>query len=222
MCGICGFVSSKNIYIKNSEYNKEIARKMSETLTPRGPDASGEWVGERAVFAHRRLSVIDPEGGHQPMKRVSQGYEFTIVYNGELYNTEHLRNELKRCGYELSTSSDTEVLLYLYIHYGLDCLKKLNGIFAFAIYDSMRHCTILARDRFGVKPLFYYNTEDALVFASEIKALFKYPGITPRMDREGLCELFAMSPARTEGFGVYKGVREVRPAHFMKISRDGI
>ena len=222
MCGICGFVSSKNIYIKNSEYNKEIARKMSETLTPRGPDASGEWVGERAVFAHRRLSVIDPEGGHQPMKRVSQGYEFTIVYNGELYNTEHLRNELKRCGYELSTSSDTEVLLYLYIHYGLDCLKKLNGIFAFAIYDSMRHCTILARDRFGVKPLFYYNTEDALVFASEIKALFKYPGITPRMDREGLCELFAMSTARTEGFGVYKGVREVRPAHFMKISRDGI
>ena len=170
MCGICGYINHKNNYVRNEKYNIEKVRRMNDTLTPRGPDNEGIWVGERAVFAHRRLAVVDIEGGVQPMKRVSQGYEFIIAYNGELYNTPELRRELEGFGYEFTTTSDTEVLLYSYIHYGTDCINKLNGIFAFAIYDSMRRCVILARDRFGVKPLFYYRLDDTLVFASEIKA----------------------------------------------------
>lgn len=222
MCGICGYIDFERNFIRDGEKHRIAVRKMSDTLTPRGPDDHGEWVGERAVFAHRRLAVIDPEGGFQPMKRVSEGYEFIIVYNGELYNTQELRDDLRGFGYRFETTSDTEVLLYAYIHYGTACLKKLNGIFAFAIYDSMRREVIFARDRFGVKPLFYSRVGSTVVFASEIKALFKYDGIEPQLDIDGLREIFAMSPARTEGSGVYKGIKEVRPAHFMKISRNGV
>lgn len=218
MCGICGFINHKNNYVKKERENAELARFMSDAITSRGPDSSGVWVGERAVFAHRRLAVIDVERGAQPMKRVSQGYEFTICYNGELYNTDLLRKELLSFGYEFETNSDTEVLLYSYIHYGDACFEKLNGIFAFAIYDSMRRRVILARDRFGVKPLFYYRLGDTIVFASEIKSLFRYPDITPALNREGLCEIFAMSPARTEGNGVFCGVKEVLPAHYISVS----
>ena len=218
MCGICGYINHKQNFTREEKRHTETAGVMNDTLTPRGPDTSGIWVGERAVFAHRRLAVVDVERGAQPMKRMSQGYEFIIAYNGELYNTGELRSELKGFGYEFTTESDTEVLLYAYIHYGCECLKKLNGIFSFAIYDSMRRRVVLARDRFGVKPLFYYRLGDTVVFASEIKALFKYPGIRAELDRDGLCELLAMSPARTEGNGVFKGVREVRPAHCICIS----
>ena len=222
MCGICGYISFKNNYIKNKTEEAALAISMADTITHRGPDAEGVWVGEHAVFAHRRLSVIDPERGIQPMKRVSEGYEFVIVYNGELYNAAELRAALENYGYEFSTSSDTEVLLYAYIHYGADCPRKLNGIFAFAIYDSMRQRVFLCRDRFGVKPLFYYNTGKEIVFASEIKALFKYPGIDARLDREGLCELFAISPARTPGCGVFRGVYELKPGCCMTVSRSGV
>ena len=222
MCGICGYINHKNNFTRNEKYNIDKVQKMNDKLTHRGPDAEGIWVGERAVFAHRRLAVVDIERGTQPMKRISQGYEFIIAYNGELYNTPELRRELEGFGYEFETTSDTEVLLYAYIHYGTECIKKLNGIFAFAIYDSMRRCVVLARDRFGVKPLFYYRLDDTIVFASEIKALFEYPDIRAELDREGLCELLAMSPARTEGNGVFKGVKEVLPGHFMKISNGTI
>ena len=220
MCGICGYINHRRNYTRDEAEQRDIAQNMCRTLAPRGPDDEGIWVGERAVFGHRRLAVIDPAGGAQPMKRISQGYEFTICYNGELYNTDELRDELKKFGYRFETNSDTEVLLYAYIHYGTGCLDKLNGIFAFAVYDSMRHRVILARDRFGVKPLFWAKQDDTIVFASEIKALFKYPGITPCLDRDGLCELLAMSPARTEGTGVFYGINEVRPGSFMCIS-DG-
>ena len=222
MCGICGYISFKNNYIKNKTEEAALAKSMADTITHRGPDAEGVWVGEHAVFSHRRLSVIDPERGSQPMKRVSEGYEFVIVYNGELYNTAELRAALENYGYEFSTSSDTEVLLYAYIHYGADCPRKLNGIFAFAIYDSMRQRVFLCRDRFGVKPLFYYNTGREIVFGSEIKTLFKYPGIEAKLDREGLCELFSISPARTPGCGVFKGVYELKPGCCMTVSRSGV
>lgn len=222
MCGICGYINFERNFVKEGEKHRAKVRRMSDTLTPRGPDDRGEWIGERAVFAHRRLAVIDPEGGYQPMKRVSEGYEFIIVYNGELYNAEELREDLKSYGYQFETNSDTEVLLYSYIHHGTACLKKLNGIFAFAIYDSMRREVILARDRFGVKPLFYSRVGGDFVFSSEIKGLFQYEGISPQLDIDGLREIFGMSPARTEGCGVYKGIKEVRPAHFIKISRGRV
>lgn len=218
MCGICGYINHKKNFVKEEALNIAKAEKMNGALTHRGPDSGGVWVGERAVFAHRRLAVRDISGGVQPMKRVSQGYEFVIVYNGELYNADELKRELSVYGYEFTTNSDTEVVLYSYIHYGSDCMERFNGIFAFAIYDSMRRRVVLARDRFGVKPLFYAYAEGTVVFASEIKALFKYPGINPELDSEGLCELLAMSPARTEGNGVYKGIKEVLPGNYIVIS----
>ena len=222
MCGICGFVNFRRNYIKTKQEECVLINRMKEKLYNRGPDEGGIWVGEHGVFGHRRLAVIDVERGKQPMKKTMQGYDFITAYNGELYNTKELRKNLEDFGYEFETDSDTEVLLYSYIHYGADCVKHFNGIFAFAIYDAMRQCVILYRDRFGVKPLFYSVADDTIVFASEIKALFEYPGIEPRIDREGLCELFAMSPARTAGFGVFKGIREVKPGHLLYISRSGI
>lgn len=222
MCGICGYIGYNSNYIKSGRDEKALGRRMADTLWSRGPDDCGVWVGEHAVFAHRRLAVIDIERGRQPMQRVSEGYDFTIAYNGELYNTAELRAELERRGYEFKTDSDTEVLLYAYIHYGADCARKLNGIFAFAIYDSMRQRVFLCRDRFGVKPLFYYVTDTELVFASEIKALFAYPDIEPELDSTGLSELFAISPARTPGNGVYRGVHELKPGYCMTVNRTGI
>lgn len=222
MCGIAGIINFKKNMFTYEAYNRLLVRDMAQTLTHRGPDSSGEWVGEHAAFSHARLAVIDPDGGKQPMKKTVEGYEFVITYNGELYNTKELKNELIRCGYSFSTNSDTEVLLYSYIHYGEKCCNKLNGIYAFSIWDSMRQQIFMCRDRFGVKPLFYTNFDNSLIFASEIKALFCYPNLKPKIDKTGLCEIFALSPAKTQGIGVFKDVMELRPAHYMVINRSGI
>lgn len=219
MCGICGFINFKTNLVKNENENKMTARRMAEKIRHRGPDSWGEWVGEHAVFAHSRLAVIDVENGLQPMKRTVEGHEFVITYNGELYNTDELRSNLISYGYEFTTTSDTEVLLYAYIHYGEKCAEMLNGIYAFVIWDSMRQHVFACRDRFGVKPFFYTQKGDTIVFASELKSLFTYPEITPTLDKTGLCELFALSPARTQGVGVFKDVNELRPARYMIINR---
>lgn len=222
MCGIAGIINFKKNLFTYEAYNRLLVRDMAQKLSHRGPDASGEWVGEHAAFSHARLSVIDLEGGKQPMKKTVAGYEFVITYNGELYNTDELKKELIKSGYVFTTNSDTEVLLYTYIHYGVDCCKKLNGIYAFCIWDSMRQQIFICRDRFGVKPLFYANFENNMIFASEIKALFCYPNFKPNLDKNGLCEIFALSPAKTQGVGVFKGVEELRPAHYMLINRSGV
>ena len=221
MCGICGFIDFKDNFIRDSERHEHIARKMANAIRHRGPDAEGVYTGEHAVFSHARLAVIDIEGGKQPMKRTVCGHEFAITYNGELYNTRELRDILEDCGYSFSTTSDTEVLLYSYIHFGRKCVEMLNGIYAFAIWDSMRQEVFICRDRFGVKPLFYAEQGGKFVFASEIKSLFEYPGIEPKLDKTGLCELFAMSPARTQGEGVFYGIKELRPARYMVVNRYG-
>ena len=155
MCGICGFINFKTNLVKNERENLAVAHRMAEKLRHRGPNSWGEWVGEHAVFAHSRLAVIDVENGLQPMKRTVEGHEFVITYNGELYNTNDIRNDLKSHGYEFTTASDTEVLLYAFIHYGEKCAEMLNGIYAFVIWDSMRQRIFACRDRFGVKPFFY-------------------------------------------------------------------
>ena len=218
MCGIAGFVNFKhNLRQKNFEM---LGEKMAETIRHRGPDASGVWVSENAVLAHSRLSVIDLSGGAQPMIRTVDGATYTIIYNGELYNTKEIRRELLKEGLEFETSSDTEVLLMAYIKYGSGCVHLLNGIFAFAIWDGKLNELFLCRDRFGVKPLFYTKQADFFVFASEIKALFEF-GVTPVIEEEGLCEIFGIGPARTPGCGVFKGIKEVLPGHQMKISRSG-
>lgn len=222
MCGIAGFVNYKKNMLNDYDYNKTIAQHMADAIRHRGPDADGVWIGENTAFSHARLAVIDVEGGKQPMVRNVGGYEFAVTYNGELYNTWEIKRELLNYGYHFSTTSDTEVLLYAYIHYGDKCVEKLNGIYAFCVWDSMRQRVFLCRDRFGVKPLFYSVQGDTLVFGSEQKAMFEYPAIKPAVDLTGLQEIFAMSPARTPGNGVFKGIDELRPAHYMVFSRSGL
>ena len=133
MCGIAGIINFKKNLVTYKEYNRLLVKEMAQAISHRGPDSSGEWVGEHAAFSHPRLAVIDPEGCKQPMQRISEGHEFVITYNGELYNTDELRLTLKKFGYSFTTTSDTEVLLYAYIHYGEKCVDLLNGIYAFFV-----------------------------------------------------------------------------------------
>jgi asparagine synthase (glutamine-hydrolysing) len=145
-----------------------------------------------------------------------------MVYNGELYNTEDIRAELKHLGHTFDGWSDTEVLLHAFAQWGEACLGRLNGIFAFAVWDVMNERLFLARDRIGVKPLFYSEKDGAFLFASEIKALFKHPGIKPRLGNEGLSEIFALGPARTPGHGVFSDVSELRPGYCLSLGREGL
>lgn len=222
MCGISGYINFKDNFVSEREKHRRITHMMTKTLRHRGPDSFGEWVGEHAAFGHSRLAVIDPAGGLQPMERTVSGYQFVITYNGELYNTNDLKKELMQYGYCFTTQSDTEVLLYSYIHYGTGCAEKLNGIYSFCIWDSMRQRIFMCRDRFGVKPLFYSVRGDTLIFASEQKAILAYPGFNAEVSREGLCEIFALSPARTQGIGVFENINELRPGRYMIATREGI
>ena len=220
LCGIAGFID----YERDNDlpYFRETGKKMAEEIAHRGPDGEGIWSSRNAVFAHKRLAVIDIDGGKQPMRRTVNGNEFVITYNGELYNAEELRQELKSKGYSFSTTSDTEVLLFTYIEYREKCAEKLNGIFSFAIYDSQREICYACRDRFGVKPFFYFVKDSTFIFGSEVKAIFAYPGIKPELDNNGFCEALGMGPARTAGNGVFKNMKEIKPAHYLIINRDGI
>ena len=218
MCGITGFVNFK----ENIKENIGTLKAMTDTLIHRGPNAEGTYISNNIMFGHRRLIVVDPEGGKQPMKKVVNGKEYVLVYNGELYNTEDLRKELINDGYIFEGYSDTEVLLTSYIRWGLDCVKKFNGIFAFAIYDENEKRVVLARDVMGVKPLFYTMKNGTFIFGSEIKALFKHPYVEPVVDKDGLTELFALGPAVIPGTTVYKNIEEVKPAQYIIVNEDGI
>lgn len=218
MCGITGFVNFK----ENIKENIGTLKAMTDTLIHRGPNAEGTYISNNIMFGHRRLIVVDPEGGKQPMKKVVNGKEYVLVYNGELYNTEDLRKELINDGYIFEGYSDTEVLLTSYIRWGLDCIKKFNGIFAFAIYDEKEKRVVLARDVMGVKPLFYTMKNGTFIFGSEIKALFKHPYVEPVVDKDGLTELFALGPAVIPGTTVYKNIEEVKPAQYIIVNEDGI
>lgn len=222
MCGIAGIINFKKNLVTYKEYNRLLVKEMALSIAHRGPDSSGEWIGEHAAFSHSRLAVIDPLGGKQPMQRISEGHEFVITYNGELYNTDDLRKNLEHFGYSFTTTSDTEILLYSYIHYGEKCVDLLNGIYSFAIWDTMRQKVFICRDRFGVKPLFYTQKGDTLIFASELKAIFKHPSVSPEINADSLREIFAIAPARTPGTGVFKDIFELRPGHFMTIDRNGV
>lgn len=222
MCAIAGIINFEENMITRSQQHKFTVREMADTMASRGPDDSGEFVGEHTAFAHRRLAVMDPENGAQPMKRTVEGYEFVICYNGELYNAPELRKDLERFGYRFETACDTEVLLTAYIHYGKKCCEYLNGIYAFAIWDSMRSEVFLCRDRFGVKPLFYTIAGDEIIFASELKGVLAHPYVEARVDRDGLCELLALSPSRTQGVGVFKDISELPPANAMVVKKHSI
>lgn len=216
MCGITGWVDFR----RNVQIDKDIIDKMTETLAKRGPDDTNHWFSEHVAFGHKRLVVVDPAGGVQPMTREKHGYPYTICYNGELYNTEDIRKELLRRGYTFQGHSDTEVLLTAYIEWQEQCVDYLNGIFAFAIWDERRQQLFLARDRLGVKPLFYRHVSGSFLFGSEIKAILAHPEVRAEVDREGLAEIFGLGPSRTPGHGVFSSICELRPAHALTYSRE--
>ncbi|UTR09530.1 asparagine synthase (glutamine-hydrolyzing) [Evansella sp. LMS18] len=218
MCGITGWGD----FSRSLKGEKKTMAAITGTLEKRGPDDSRLWLEEHAAFGHTRLAVVDLKGGVQPMTKMHGESSYTICYNGELYNTEELRRELQGAGYAFRTHSDTEVLLAAYIHWRESCLDKLNGIYAFAIWDGERQQLFLARDRLGVKPLFFYRLGEGVVFGSEIKAILKHKDIDPVLEEEGLREVLALSPSRTPGHGIYKGMEELRPAHWMRFSKEGL
>ncbi|MFT4006269.1 MAG: asparagine synthase (glutamine-hydrolyzing), partial [Lacrimispora sp.] len=221
MCGIAGFYHLKKDYREEKSRYEEILERMSAVQRHRGPDESGSWLFEHGGLSHARLSIIDLTNGQQPMKKTREGKTFGIVYNGEIYNTEELRKDLLERGHLFSTTSDTEVILTGYMEYGPDFVKRLNGIFAFAVMDPFREVLGLFRDRSGIKPLFYTVRDEEIIFSSELKGLFAYPGIKPVLDRKGLNEIFSIGPARTSGCGVFKGVNELLPGHMLLCSKDG-
>ncbi len=207
MCGIAGWIEKDT----DMSRNLAILNKMSETLDRRGPDENGIYVNRDTALIHRRLVVIDRENGKQPMAVNHNGTTYVIVYNGELYNTDSLREELKADGFHFRGHSDTEVVLKTYIKYGSKCAEKLNGIFAFAIFNADDRSVFLCRDKIGVKPLFYYEYDNGLIFGSEIKALLASKIVKPQIDEQGLYEIFFLGPARTPSCGVFKGVHELNP-----------
>lgn len=218
MCGITGWFE----WGKDLSSERDTLEKMTGSLSSRGPDAEGYWTQQHIALGHRRLCVVDPVGGQQPMRKEVGGATYTLVYNGELYNTEDIRRELKTRGHQFRSHSDTEVLLTSYIEWGSECLERLNGIFAFAIWDDRRETLFLARDRLGVKPLFYAERGERFFFASELKSLLAHPAIEPVINREGLAEIFAVGPARTPGHGVFVGINELRPGYYAIVARDGL
>ena len=218
MCGIAGWIDYNN----NISGNETILDKMQNSLEKRGPDAGGMHIESHACLLHRRLIVIDPDNGKQPMRIAYNDEDYTIVYNGEIYNTQEVREELLSIGYNFKGYSDTEVILVSYIHWGEKCLEKLNGIFAFSIWDTKRQTLFMARDRMGVKPLFFYGYNNGLIFGSEIKTLLCNPIVKPQVDEEGLMEIFFVGPGRSPGNGVIKGIKELKPGECAFFSKEGL
>ncbi len=216
MCGFTGIVNfEKDI---SNEYS--IIRNMSEKLKKRGPDEDGLFISKHVNLAHRRLSIIDIENGKQPMSVRIDEVTYTIVYNGQLYNAEELRNILIENGFKFKGHSDTEVLLKAYIFYGKDVCKHLNGIFGFAIWNDKKEELFIARDHFGIKPLYYTVVDDNFIFSSEIKAILEHPLCRPVLDKQGICELFGVGPSHTPGVSPFKGILELEPAHFIVYNKD--
>ena len=226
MCGLGGFCDFNRDFTASESAVREhsdILINMRRTIDYRGMDAHGEYLRPTVGFCHARLSIRDLSNGGQPMIRRRDGAEFAIVYNGEIYNASELTALLRGRGRAPETTCDTEVILLLYMEYGPEFVSMLNGIYAIAIYDGARGQLFLARDRAGVKPLFYTVCGDGLlVFGSEIKALFAHPSVTPKVDKNSFREIFGIGPARTPGCGVFVGISEIRPGHCAVYNRDGL
>lgn len=218
MCGFVGVVNLK----KNISGEKQVIIDMNQKLSKRGPDECGYYVEDNVLLGHKRLIVIDPNGGKQPMTCQYEGNTYTLVYNGQLYNTKELREELEQNGFTLESHSDTEVLLKSYIHFKEDVVHKLNGIFAFAVWDSKNKSLFMARDHFGVKPLYYSLVNGNLVFGSEIKSILEFPEIEAKIDKQGICELFGIGPAHTAGITAFKNISELKPAGYIVYNENGI
>jgi asparagine synthase (glutamine-hydrolysing) len=217
MCGITGWVD----FGRDLRGQRAAIAAMTATMICRGPDAGEVWVSAHAAIGHRRLSVIDLPGGGQPMRAPGED-DVVLTFSGEIYNHTELRRELAARGHQFLTRSDTEVLLHCYLEWGADCVRRLNGMFALGVWDGRRQELLLARDRLGVKPLYYAPLAEGVLFGSEPKALFAHPQFRPEIDAEGLAELFSQVGTGTPGHGVYRGLAQVRPGTLVRAGRDGI
>ncbi|MDR2266896.1 MAG: asparagine synthase (glutamine-hydrolyzing) [Christensenellaceae bacterium] len=217
MCGIAGQVN----YSGNMP-DRTIFKTMSTTLSKRGPDANGEYGDTHCHLVHRRLIVIDPLGGVQPMSVKKKGCEWMIVYNGELYNTDEIRSQLCAIGYTFHGHSDTEIVLKAYIEWGEKCLDKFNGIFAFAIWEKKTGRLFAARDRLGVKPFFYFQDGDGIIFASQVNALLVHPKIPRAIDSNGIKQLLLLGPGRSCGLTCIKGIEELKPGECITVTKRGV
>lgn len=213
MCGIAGIVKRSRI----SEGDVARAEKMARIMAHRGPDDHGTREGSSYVFAHRRLSIIDIEGGHQPM--ANEAGTVWLVYNGEIYNFAELRQELEEQGHSFRTRCDTEVIIHLYEEHGAGCVSRLNGMFAFALFDEEKRMLLMARDRAGIKPLYYSFDGGVFCFASEAKALVQTSPHLLVPDNRSILDYFALSLVQ-EGRTAFKGISELRPAHCLVWSLD--
>ncbi|SDP53485.1 asparagine synthase (glutamine-hydrolyzing) [Halobacillus aidingensis] len=209
MCGIVGWIDAAH----KTEEKASILDRMATTLQHRGPDDYQKWIEGPAAFGHQRLIVVDPAGGKQPMIRKARDEEYILCYNGELYNTDDVRDQLKAKGWTFQSHSDTEVVLVSYMEWGPACVDYMNGIFAFSVWEKKRERLFLARDRLGVKPLFYSDRGDGVMFASEMKALLAHPEVSSAVDSNGLHELLSLGPSRTPGEGIFQEINEIRPGH---------
>jgi asparagine synthase (glutamine-hydrolysing) len=217
MCGIAGWVR----YDGNLKAQKDVITKMTNTMARRGPDAGGIWIDRHAGLGHRRLAVIDVAGGVQPMQAEEEGRTtVSLIYTGEVYNFVELRDELRQLGHRFRTRSDTEVVLRGYLQWGDKVAERLNGMFAFAIWDVRTEELLLVRDRMGVKPLYYYQTADGVLFGSEPKAILAHPVVQPRVNKDGFREILVL--AKNPESTIYAGMREVRPGQVVRVNRKGL
>ncbi|WP_330288671.1 asparagine synthase (glutamine-hydrolyzing) [Streptomyces sp. NBC_00576] len=217
MCGISGWLS----FTRDLGHERSLVQAMTDTMICRGPDADGVWISEHIAFGHRRLSIIDLEGGRQPMVAEEDGHTLAaLTFCGEVYNFRELREELVSFGHRFRTSSDTEVVLKAYLQWGDRFAEHLNGMFAIGIWNPRTEELLLVRDRMGVKPLYYLPTPDGVLFGSEPKAILANPLAPRRVDREGLCEALDMvkTPERT----VFSGMHEVRPGQIVRVRESGL
>ncbi len=214
MCGICGYINLN----KSEPSSETIIKDMVSTLARRGPDDEGLYIKGNVALGHKRLSIIDLETGHQPM--YNEDNSIVIVYNGEVYNFPELKKILSEKGHVFSTHSDTEVILHAYEEYGEDCLKRFNGMFALAIWDSKKEKLFLARDRFGKKPLYYTLSDNQFIFGSELKAILKHPSIKKEIDLSALSKYLAYEYVPSP-FSIFKNIYKLEPASKLSLDRNG-
>lgn len=221
MCGFAGFFNPYADFLLKQKEQERTLKNMCKVLYHRGPDEQGCLLAKHFGLAHTRLAIIDLKNGTQPMTAIYNENRYSIVYNGELYNTQELRKELERRGKQFQTTSDTEVILQGFIEYGIEIVDKLNGIFAFCVVDEEKEECYIVRDQVGVKPLYFSMHEETLVFSSELKGIFEFPGIRPSIGLNGLNEVLSLGPAKSYGSGVFENVQEVKPGYYLKYSKDG-
>ncbi len=217
VCGISGWVA----YGHDLAAERRTVGAMTATMACRGPDAEGLWLGRHAALGHRRLAIIDLPGGSQPMGTIPSGAEaeVVLVYSGEVYNFTDLRDELRQRGHVFDTDSDTEVVLHGYLEWGGAVAERLNGMYAFAVWDGRDESLHLIRDRMGIKPLYWYATDDGVLFGSEPKAILAHPRVQATVGTEGLQELFGF--VKTPGAAIWDGMREVLPGTVLRVDRSG-